>query len=107
MKLSCCCTGANAGSVGTWDCRAVTCDWIDAACCASSCSCCLCCCCWVCQRCMRGRQRKQRSPAGTSDTVQTPPADPSSAEPPVAAGLPIGEVVPGDASVAPLRDRNT
>ena len=56
---------------------------------------------------MRGQQRTQSSPAGTSDTVQIPPADPSSAELPVVAGLQIGEAVPEDASVVPLRDRST
>ena len=53
------------------------------------------------------RGRNQSSPAGTSDTVQIPPAGPSFAVLPVVAGLQIGEVVPEDASVAPLRDRST
>ena len=56
---------------------------------------------------MRDGQRKQSSPAGTFGTVRTPPADLFSAEPLVVAGLQIGEVVPGDASVVPLRDRST
>lgn len=49
----------------------------------------------------------QSSPAGTFDTVQTPPVDPSSVGPPVAAGLQTVGVVPGDAFVVPLRDRST
>lgn len=56
---------------------------------------------------MWDRSKKQNSPAGTSDTVQIPLVDPSSAERPVVAGLQIGEVGPGDASVVPLRDRST
>ncbi len=56
---------------------------------------------------MWDRQKKQSSPAGTFDTVRTLPVDPFFAEPPVVAGLQTGEVVPGDASVVPLRDRST
>ncbi len=56
---------------------------------------------------MRDRQRKLSSPAGTFDTVRTLLVDPFSAEPPVVAGLQTGGVVPGDASVVPLRDRST
>ena len=39
--------------------------------------------------------------------MKTLPAGPSFAEPPVVAGLLIGEVVLGDASVAPLQGRST
>ena len=56
---------------------------------------------------MRDGKRKQSSPAGTFDTVRTLPVDPFSVEPPVVVGLQIGEAVPGDASVVPLRDRST
>lgn len=61
---------------------------------------------WVRGAC-RDRGRDQSSPAGTSDTVQIPPAGPSFAGLPVVAGLQIGEVVPEDAFVAPLRGKST
>lgn len=44
---------------------------------------------------------------GTSDTARIPPADPSSAEPAVFAGLEIEGDEPGDASVVPWQDMNT